>query len=61
VLAADAGADLLLCSVTNPNDNTPANGIAALDGLTAGLRDHKLSRPYAQQAAGRVIALRSKP
>ena len=61
VLAADAGADLLLCSVTNPNDNSPANGIAALEGLAAALRDHKLSRTDAQQAARRVIALRSTP
>ena len=37
VLAASAGADLILCVATNPNLNTPALGIGALDALTSAL------------------------
>ena len=61
LLAAHAGADLLLCSTTNVNDNTPANGIAVLNGLIGALASHRLDRIYAEQAAARVIALRSNP
>ena len=61
VLAAHAGADLLLCSTQNVNDNSPANGIAALSGLAGALANHQLSRPYAELAAARVIQLRSSP
>ena len=59
VLAAQAGADLLLCSVLVPQDNTPANGLAALGGIQAGLARGTLDRASAQQAAARVIALRA--
>jgi beta-N-acetylhexosaminidase len=61
LLAAHAGADLLLCSTTNVNDNTPANGTAVLDALVAALSSHHLDRTYAEQAAARVITLRSSP
>ena len=61
VLAAQAGADLLLCSVPVAQDNTPANGLAALNGLKAALAGGSLSRNTAQQAAARVIALRAQP
>jgi beta-N-acetylhexosaminidase len=59
VLAAHAGADLLLCSTQNVKDNSPANGIAALSGLAGALANHQLSRPYAELAAARVIQFRS--
>jgi beta-N-acetylhexosaminidase len=58
VLAARAGADLLLCSTTNAAGNTPANGLAALGGLVAALSAGSLPRAAAQQAAALVIALR---
>lgn len=61
VLAARSGADLILCSATNPNDNTPAAGLSVLDGIASALRSGKLSRAVAQQAAAAVIALRSHP
>jgi hypothetical protein len=61
VLAAHAGADLLLCSTQNVNDNSPANGIAALSGLAGALANRQLSRPYPELAAARVIQLRSSP
>ena len=58
VLAAAAGADLLLCSVPDANANTPSNGTAALRGLAQALGSGRLSRAAAEQAATRVIALR---
>ncbi len=58
VLAATAGADLLLCSVPDANANTPSNGAAALGGLAQALRSGLLSRRVAEQAAARVLALR---
>ena len=61
LLAAHAGADLLLCATTNPNDNTPAHGIAVLDALAYALASGRLERGYAEQAAARVIMLRTDP
>ena len=59
VLAAGAGADLLLCAEPNPDDNTPADGSQALQGLIAALADGQLSRASAEQAAALVIKLRA--
>jgi beta-N-acetylhexosaminidase len=61
LLAAHAGADLLLCATTNPNDNTQANGIAVLNAVSGALANQSLERSYAEQAAARIIALRSDP
>ena len=61
VLAASAGADLILCVATNPNDNTPAQGIAARNALASALAHHQISQPAAQRAAQRIIALRAQP
>jgi beta-N-acetylhexosaminidase len=59
LLAARAGADLLLCTTTNPYANTPANGIAALDALVDALSGRTLDRSAAERAVARVIALRA--
>ena len=61
VLAAAAGADLILCAATNPNDNTPSIGITARNAIAAALAAHQLSASVAQQAAGRILALRANP
>jgi beta-N-acetylhexosaminidase len=61
VLAAGAGADLILCAATNVNDNTPAQGITVLHAIASALGHHQLSLVAAQQAASRVLALRSQP
>lgn len=61
VLAAEAGADLILCAATNANDNTPAQGITVLHAVASALGHHQLSLAAAQQAATRVLALRSHP
>jgi beta-N-acetylhexosaminidase len=60
-LAAAAGADLILCATTNPDDNTPALGVAARDAIVSGLGRGQLSRTAAVQAAGRILALRANP
>lgn len=61
VLAATAGADLILCATTNPANNTPAEGITARNAIVAALAQHQLSQSAAQQAAARILALRAKP
>ncbi len=61
VLAASAGADLILCAATNPNDNSPAIGITARQALASAIAHRQISPAAAQQAAARVLALRSGP
>jgi beta-N-acetylhexosaminidase len=61
VLAARAGADLILCSATNPANNTPSLGIAVRNALAAAIRQGRLSRSGAEQAVARVMALRAHP
>ncbi len=61
VLAARAGADLVLCAATNPADNSPAIGTAVLQGIAGALRQGQLSQTAARQAAARIMALRSHP
>jgi len=61
VLAAQAGADLIICAATNPDDNTPAQGLAVLSGIALALAHGQLSQAAAQQAAARVLALRLHP
>lgn len=60
-LAAQAGADLILCSETNPYANTPADGVAVRDAIVAALRDRQLGQLAAQRSAARVLALRQRP
>jgi len=59
ILAAQAGADLILCAATNVNDNSPALGIAVLHAITSALQHHQLNRADAEQAVRRVLALRA--
>jgi beta-N-acetylhexosaminidase len=61
VLAATAGADLILCATTNPANNTPAEGITARNAIVAALAHHQLSQSSAQQSAARILALRARP
>jgi beta-N-acetylhexosaminidase len=55
VLAASAGADLILC--TGP----AAEGITARNALAAAIANHQISRAAAQQSAARILALRARP
>jgi beta-N-acetylhexosaminidase len=61
VLAANAGADLILATATNPNDNTPQMGITVLHVLASAIAHHQILRASAQQAADRILALRAHP
>jgi beta-N-acetylhexosaminidase len=61
VLAAAAGADLILCAAPLPSENTPAQGITVRHALAAAIARHQLSLSVAQQSAARVIALRVSP
>ena len=61
VLAASAGADLILCATTNPYDNTPAIGVAARDAIASALAGGRLSRVAAGQAASRILSVRANP
>lgn len=61
VLAAAAGADLIICSAIDPRANRPAIGTAVLRGIAAALSDGRLKSASAQQAAARVLALREHP
>jgi beta-N-acetylhexosaminidase len=61
IMAARAGADLIVCSATNPADNTPADGVAVLTALTSALANGQLSQSAARQAAAAVLALRGHP
>jgi beta-N-acetylhexosaminidase len=61
VLAAGAGADLLLCVATDVRNNTPSKGITVLHAVASALGHGQLSQATARQAAARVIALRSHP
>jgi beta-N-acetylhexosaminidase len=61
VLAAAAGADLILCATTNPEDNTPQQGLTVLRALVSALADHQLSGSSARAAAARILALRAHP
>jgi beta-N-acetylhexosaminidase len=59
VLAAAAGADLILCAATVPSANSPAIGAAAHDAITSAIASGVLRPAAARAAAARVLALRA--
>jgi beta-N-acetylhexosaminidase len=61
VLAARAGADLILCSATHPQDNTPALGVSVRNALAAAIKNGRLARAGTEQAVARILALRAHP
>jgi beta-N-acetylhexosaminidase len=61
VLAAAAGADLILCAATLPSENTPAQGIAVRRALVAALRSRRIGLGPARRSAARILALRARP
>lgn len=61
VLAAQAGADLILCAAPLPSENNPAQGAAVRQALAAALSRHRLSLTAARQSAARILALRARP
>jgi beta-N-acetylhexosaminidase len=61
VLAAAAGADLILCAAVDPAANTPAQGITVMHAIAAAIAAHRISKAAAQSAAARILALRARP
>ena len=61
LLAAQAGADLILCAATNINHNTPQIGLTVLSSLSSALRRQQLNAGAARQAAARILAVRAHP
>ena len=59
VLAAAAGADLILCAAPNPDDNAPQIGVTVREAIAAALADGQLSTTSAERAAARILALRA--
>lgn len=59
LLAASAGADLILCVATNPSYNSPSIGATAWRALTSAIVKNSISLSTAQQSAARTLALRS--
>jgi beta-N-acetylhexosaminidase len=55
VLAASAGADLILCT------GSPEEGLAAARALASAIARHEISRTAAQESVARILALRSRP
>jgi beta-N-acetylhexosaminidase len=58
VLAAAAGADLLMCTGRSPAEDTPTEGESVLRGVTRALRNGALPRARAVRDARRVLELR---
>jgi beta-N-acetylhexosaminidase len=61
VLAASAGADLILASARTVEGSTPNIGIAALHGIASAITSGQISSATAEEAAQRVLALRRNP
>jgi beta-N-acetylhexosaminidase len=57
VLAARAGADLIICSAIN-GDDSPSGGLSVMHSIASALAAGRLSRAAAEQSAARVLALR---
>jgi beta-N-acetylhexosaminidase len=60
VLAAAAGADLLVAAAPHPDENTPQEGAAVMQALTAALGRQASLRTGSEQSVNRTIALRGQ-
>lgn len=58
VLAARAGADVMICSAIDGNDD-PSDGLAVMRALARAIARGQLSRAAAESAAARVLGLRT--
>jgi beta-N-acetylhexosaminidase len=61
VLAARAGADLILCAGTAPDGNSPLQGLTVMHAIAGAISDGRLSRSSALASAERILALRAYP
>jgi beta-N-acetylhexosaminidase len=61
VLAARAGADLILCAGTGPGGSTPLQGLGVMHSIAAAIANGTLSRSSALASVTRVLTLRAHP
>ncbi|HTU29129.1 MAG TPA: glycoside hydrolase family 3 N-terminal domain-containing protein [Solirubrobacteraceae bacterium] len=61
VMAAHAGADLILCAGTGPSGSSPLQGLSVLHALAAAIGDGGLTRSSAVASAARILALKAHP
>jgi len=61
VLAASAGADLILCAEPDPSNNTPTEGATAMRAIASAIAHRQVNLSAAQRAAARILALRADP
>ncbi len=59
VLAARAGADLILCAGTRPDDGSP--GLSVTRAIAAAIANGRLSRSAALASVTRILALKAHP
>jgi beta-N-acetylhexosaminidase len=59
VMAARAGADLILCAGTTPNEASP--GLSVMHAIAAAIAAGRLSRSAALASATRILALKAHP
>ena len=60
VLAAAAGADLLVAAAPHPDENTPSEGAGIMRALAAALARQPSLRTSSEQSVDRIIALRGQ-
>jgi beta-N-acetylhexosaminidase len=58
VLAAQAGADLILCAATTPAADTPAQGVIVVHGIAHAIADRQIPLAAARASVTRILALR---
>jgi beta-N-acetylhexosaminidase len=61
VMAAHAGADLILCAGTGAGDSSPLQGLSVMHALAAAIGDGGLPRAAAVASAARILALKAHP
>ncbi len=61
VMAANAGADLILCAGTGQSGSSPLQGLAVMHALAAAIGDGGLPRAAAVASVTRILALKARP
>ena len=58
VLAAQAGADLILCAATTPAADTPAQGLTVVHAIARAIAAHQISVTAARESSAQVLAVK---
>ncbi len=61
VIAARAGADLILCAGTGPRDSSSLEGLTVMHALATAMADGRLPRSGSVAAVARILALKARP